>query len=42
MPTIASADEPLVQAIFQKAKASNRTLREDEVWDLVRRHSPAS
>ena len=31
------ADDDLVQAIFAKAKASNRTLREDEVWDIVRR-----
>ena len=33
------ADEELVQAIFQRAKASNRTLREDEIWDIVRRAS---
>jgi 2-isopropylmalate synthase len=31
------ADEELVQAIFQKAKASNRTLRDDEIFDLVKR-----
>ncbi len=33
-------DDDLVQAIFQKAKASNRTLREDEVWDIMRRARP--
>ena len=33
------ADEALVQAIFQKAKASNRTLRDDEIFDLVKRAS---
>lgn len=31
------ADEALVEAIFQKAKSSNRVLREDEVWDIIRR-----
>jgi 2-isopropylmalate synthase len=29
--------EELVQAIFTKAKASNRVLRDDEIWDIVRR-----
>lgn len=32
-----TADDDLVQAIFQKAKSSNRTLRDDEIWDLVKR-----
>jgi 2-isopropylmalate synthase len=31
------ATEELVQAIFAKAKASNRVLLDDEVWDIVRR-----
>jgi 2-isopropylmalate synthase len=31
------AGEELVQAIFAKAKASNRTLRDDEIFDLVKR-----
>lgn len=30
-------DEELVEAIFQRAKSTNRVLREDEVWDIVRR-----
>jgi 2-isopropylmalate synthase len=29
--------EALVQAIFHKAKGSNRTLRDDEIWDIVKR-----
>jgi hypothetical protein len=29
--------EELVQAIFARAKGSNRTLRDDEIWDLVKR-----
>ncbi|MDP2340872.1 MAG: LeuA family protein [Deltaproteobacteria bacterium] len=29
--------EALVQAIFAKAKSSNRTLRDDEIWDIVKR-----
>jgi 2-isopropylmalate synthase len=32
-----NGSEDLVQSIFQKAKQSNRVLREDEIWDLVRR-----
>jgi 2-isopropylmalate synthase len=36
------ANEQLVDAIFQKAKASNRVLREDEIWDIVRRTSPSA
>jgi 2-isopropylmalate synthase len=31
-------NDALVDAIFAKAKASNRVLRDDEVWDIVRRH----
>lgn len=31
------ADEALADAIFQRAKSTNRVLREDEVWDIVRR-----
>lgn len=31
------ATDELVQAVFAKAKSSNRTLRDDEIWDLVRR-----
>lgn len=31
------ATEELVQAIFARAKASNRTLRDDEIQDLVKR-----
>ncbi len=30
-------DDVLVQAIFSKAKGSNRTLRDDEIWDIVKR-----
>ncbi len=30
-------DEGLVERIFARAKASNRVLREDEVWDIVKR-----
>lgn len=33
------ADDDLVQAIFTKAKGSNRTLRDDEIWDIVKRQS---
>jgi 2-isopropylmalate synthase len=33
---VAATDE-LVQLVFGKAKASNRVLREDEVWDIIRR-----
>jgi len=29
--------DELVQTIFQKAKSHNRTLRDDEIWDLVKR-----
>jgi 2-isopropylmalate synthase len=29
--------EELVQSIFAKAKASNRVMRDDEIWDIVRR-----
>ena len=29
--------EPLVQQIFAKAKSSNRVLRDDEIWDIVKR-----
>lgn len=32
------ADETLVQNIFARAKSINRVLRDDELWDLVRRH----
>jgi 2-isopropylmalate synthase len=35
-------DDALVQNIFTKAKASNRTLRDDELWELVRAHEKAS
>lgn len=31
------ASDALVNAIFEKAKASNRVLRDDEIWDLVKR-----
>lgn len=31
------ATDDLVQAIFARAKSSNRTLRDDEIWDLVKR-----
>jgi 2-isopropylmalate synthase len=33
-----AADEGLVQHIFERAKSTNRVLREDEVWDLVKRY----
>jgi len=33
-----TSSEELVQSIFQKAKASNRTLREDEIWEIIKRH----
>ena len=33
-----SADDSLVEAIFERAKSANRTLRDDEVWDIVKRH----
>ncbi len=33
------ATEALVASIFDKAKASNRVLRDDEIWDLVKRAS---
>jgi 2-isopropylmalate synthase len=33
------ASEALVQAIFARAKSHNRTLRDDEIWDIVRRHN---
>lgn len=29
--------EDLVQAVYSKAKSSNRVLRDDEIWDLVKR-----
>jgi 2-isopropylmalate synthase len=32
------ASDALVQAIFARAKATNRVLRDDEVWDIVKRH----
>lgn len=32
-----NASEELVQAIFARAKASNRVLREDEIWDIIKR-----
>ena len=32
-----ATDDALVSAIFDKAKASNRVLRDDEVWDMVKR-----
>jgi 2-isopropylmalate synthase len=32
-----NASEELVQAIFSRAKASNRVLREDEIWDIIKR-----
>jgi 2-isopropylmalate synthase len=31
------ATEALVQTVFAKAKSSNRVLRDDEIWDLVKR-----
>jgi 2-isopropylmalate synthase len=31
------AGEALVEAIFQRAKQTNRVLREDEVWDILKR-----
>ena len=31
------ATESLVQTIFDRAKSTNRVLRDDEVWDLVKR-----
>lgn len=34
-----AAEDDLVDAIFAKAKSTNRTLREDEVWDVVHRHT---
>jgi 2-isopropylmalate synthase len=34
-----TAKEGLADIIFAKAKSINRTLREDEVWDLVKRHN---
>lgn len=37
-----AADDGLVDAIFTRAKATNRVLREDEVWDIVRRHQAAA
>jgi 2-isopropylmalate synthase len=37
---VAVSDE-LIQAIFAKAKASNRTLRDDEIWDIVKRQGQA-
>ena len=33
-----AASEDLVQTIFTRAKSSNRVMRDDEVWDLVKRH----
>ena len=33
-----TANDELVQAIFARAKSSNRTLRDDEIHDIVRRH----
>jgi 2-isopropylmalate synthase len=33
------ASEALVQAIFARAKSHNRTLRDDEIWDIVRRNN---
>ncbi len=38
------ATDDLMQAIFSRAKSSNRTLREDEILDIIRRHggSPAA
>lgn len=33
-----TATDELVQAIFTRAKSSNRTLRDDEIQDIVRRH----
>jgi 2-isopropylmalate synthase len=35
-------NDTMIQAIFAKAKASNRTLRDDELWELVRAHEKAS
>lgn len=31
------ATDSLVSAIFEKAKGSNRVLRDDEIWDIIRR-----
>jgi 2-isopropylmalate synthase len=36
------ADDELVEQIFARAKATNRVLRDDEVWDIVRRHQTES
>jgi 2-isopropylmalate synthase len=33
------ADESLTEVIFAKAKSVNRTLREDEVWDIIKRYN---
>ena len=33
------ADENLAEVIFTRAKSVNRTLREDEVWDIIKRHN---
>jgi 2-isopropylmalate synthase len=32
-----AADDQLTEAIFERAKASNRTLRDDEVWAIIKR-----
>lgn len=38
---VAASDE-LVSEIFQRAKSTNRVLREDEVWDIVKRAQQAT
>ena len=37
-PRKIDATDGLIENIFTKAKAANRTLRDDEVLDIIKRH----